>query len=819
MDILSLQVRGYRRFGLNPQLKQFTYTPTANLQLVLGSNEAGKSTLFSLLIPNVVEHTDLSQDGYIILTLIYGGDHYTISLIKNPHVHYSLTKNNEELNKSGKQTEQRSLIETIFNLDKDAYNIIINELKFTDMSSSLRKKILMNLSSFDFTFAMDLYNKINVRRRELDAIKKHTAKRLLTETEKEISDDEYKDIEKKKERLEKRIDVLRGTISKFPKKKIHEAITMNNDGVLQQVSHLNSFVLGHGIDIMKLDESKEALQGALIREELTIEDLVKQLEVIDKLDVSMEDVEELEKDRNAIQQVMNNFSLNDYTNFKINEENTSSTIDYLKAIFHDVETILLDLPEDPDRVNNQPALNELDSRIRELTEEENKITFDLNDHSNRLRALEHLKNHDKQHCPNCDTDYYTKYDREEHKLQHQLVKDLADSLKKRKDALLIARPAYANMNDYIERMHALKNLTGSNLPVSNIFKELARLSLVRDSPKEGALNFILKVIEELEGNRTYYTMTVKLSEIEGSIKTYHDLKNQRVSMGVYSVHELEEKLLTATNLSGEIKLSISILEHVRELKNTISEMLETHSGHSDKLKQSTKEVFEKEVTQLAEEDIRSLTREVNKIDLILGTYSSLSNIIGDLERELKEITVREEEYKDTVQQLSPVKGLIAQALDGSIGNIVNSANYFLSKIWSSKFRLSKPDVSKGSSYRFKVSTQSGDTSDISLVSDGMEDVINLAFKLVFMKAKGYDNFPLLLDEYGRALDEANRIRGYEYILNHISAMNFSTIFIISHYSSLYSMFSNKDSEFTILDDTNIDLTMVVNKLNTALKLD
>jgi ABC-type hemin transport system ATPase subunit len=81
----------------------------------------------------------------------------------------------------------------------------------------------------------------------------------------------------------------------------------------------------------------------------------------------------------------------------------------------------------------------------------------------------------------------------------------------------------------------------------------------------------------------------------------------------------------------------------------------------------------------------------------------------------------------------------------------------------------------------------------------MREVVDLAFKLVYIKYRKLD-VPLVLDEFGSSMDTTHQINSYNIIGDKL-VNNFSQIFIVSHFESMYGRFSNSD--ISILDSSNL----------------
>ena len=73
----------------------------------------------------------------------------------------------------------------------------------------------------------------------------------------------------------------------------------------------------------------------------------------------------------------------------------------------------------------------------------------------------------------------------------------------------------------------------------------------------------------------------------------------------------------------------------------------------------------------------------------------------------------------------------------------------------------------------------------------MQEIVDLAYKIVFMKYMGLSDSPLILDEFGRTMDATHRDTAYN-IIDRVFSSNFNQIFLVSHFESMYGRFVNAD---------------------------
>ena len=77
------------------------------------------------------------------------------------------------------------------------------------------------------------------------------------------------------------------------------------------------------------------------------------------------------------------------------------------------------------------------------------------------------------------------------------------------------------------------------------------------------------------------------------------------------------------------------------------------------------------------------------------------------------------------------------------------------------------------------------------------------------KFMGYDEYPLILDEFGRTFDEQHRANLIPFISRLIELGVYKQIFYISHFESTHGAFNQ--AEIIVMDPTNVTVPEVYNK--------
>jgi len=108
-------------------------------------------------------------------------------------------------------------------------------------------------------------------------------------------------------------------------------------------------------------------------------------------------------------------------------------------------------------------------------------------------------------------------------------------------------------------------------------------------------------------------------------------------------------------------------------------------------------------------------------------------------------------------------------------------------------------------YKFPVSIKSNTdivVPDVSKTSSSQVSIIDFSFKLIVMLYLGLEDFPLYLDELASDMDDQHRNNTMIFLKSLVESQRCSQLFLISHYFSLYGIFTA--AEICVMDDSNLN---------------
>ena len=340
------------------------------------------------------------------------------------------------------------------------------------------------------------------------------------------------------------------------------------------------------------------------------------------------------------------------------------------------------------------------------------------------------------------------------------------------------------------------------------------------------LNHILLQTDRLTKNFNYiHTFIPLLEKFEVSaerIRSLEDKLGYLEKLDSKQVLEIEQR---------KKELSIRLTETVERINKKRSELqsLSSYLKDFDNIKKLYKELrknldhirlFKKsKVEQNWNEFINNVIMEVKQVIAEVETkyinYKNLQQQKEELERDLEEYKKRLDSVIQLEKYLSPSKGIIGEYISKSMNVILERMNEIISKIWTYDIRLLPTNIEDGQlTFKFPIEIVGSEViSDVSQGSSSMKEVIDLAFKIVAYEFLDMLDMPLILDEFGRTMDETHRIRAYNF-LEELAKDYFSQVYVVSHFESMYARFVNTD--IIILNKDN--LTFDVGEYNKVVKI-
>lgn len=780
MYLKRLVLHKFKRFFLSG-VEHFEYIPNSNVTVIAWGNGLGKSSLLSQLHPLPADlKKDYREDGYKYLEFSIGDDNYIASsgyVGKNKH---SFIKNDIELNTAGTGNVQKQLVEEHLKLNQNIFSILLGTELFTLMSPSTRKYWFSLLSPVDYTFPVKVWNNLRSRSRDILGSIKIFQDDLIKKTKNITDKTILEDMKKCSLEIETTISNLSNAIINMNINNNHieiEKVLEKYDKNKIDIQNLRDKL--HNIKNTELDLRRGSIEAEL----KNVDELLKiKAKLVTALD--HDTLHKLEEELKHLSKLIEDNKKHIPKDVHIGSSNLlSKTLESVR----ERSRVYLNYLLDPEVISlgTRKDLLEYESKMNRITLAINQLNGNLTIYKNQLAELSNTSSHAVT-CPNCNHTWHYNNQEQYNKVKYN-IDVTTKRLKAGNDKLQEIQVIYNKILKKIEYLDKLISIV--NDPILKplyVYDEHTSLESI-----PSLLNTASSTIETLFQLEEYITLY-------DNYKRQYDIqleaKKVAEQLGVSSVESIEKDILDLTTKKQNLLLE---LDHIKKLTTYVNQnyQYELEISNWYNYKQQEKKYL---ITQKHNEYIRSLIGELKLKLSILQKDITESNMVEAIIKDLQ-LSIDKYKYKlNVVQQmvniLSPESGLIAKSINSFLNGYLSEMNNIINSVWSYNMELLPCEVDDNNdlNYKFKVKVNHDEIiDDISKLSSSMQEIVNLAFKIVFVKYLGLANYPLILDEFGRTMDAEHRVASYD-VIDRVLSHNFQQIILVSHYESMYSRFVNAD---------------------------
>ena len=279
---------------------------------------------------------------------------------------------------------------------------------------------------------------------------------------------------------------------------------------------------------------------------------------------------------------------------------------------------------------------------------------------------------------------------------------------------------------------------------------------------------------------------------------------------IAKIENLQDKRRVYQERLNTINSDIEKYLKYQDMRTKIEKDYEQHKkNRTNIIKKNKNDIINKSISELKDLLI-TLEEKYNNYEKVKYRIQVNNNLIANYIDERDALAM-------AIKALSPTEGLIAKSINSFINVFLNEMNSIINSVWSYDVTLLPCQVNEQDDldYMFAVNVDGKkDIADVSMLSTSMKDIVNLSFKIIFMKYMNLTYMPLILDEFGVTMDDLHRDKVY-HVLENILSNNFSQIFFTANFKSIYGRFV--DSEIVILDDKNLEIDNM--SYNTNIKME
>jgi energy-coupling factor transporter ATP-binding protein EcfA2 len=813
MIIKSIELVGYKRFNLN-SIKRLYINFVEKLQIIIGSNGSGKSSLLYMLTPLPAVQQDFEKGGFKKILIENNGSIYDLTSNFENTPSHSFLKNNVELNLGGTLTVQRDIVFKEFGITTDMHELFTGNVKFNNMSVGDRRKWFTLLSNTDYTYAISIYNKLKEKIRDIQGALKINQARLLQENKKLLDPEQEKNAREYIEYLEllkkSLLDTQYGLLGDV---KINTSELNNEYNILEEsrkdiknlvrkmlqisktidigedktIIDLKARVLFLNNEINRLDvilNSHEVTLKLLVDSKITgLDDTILQINNLNK------SIRDLEANR-PLNIVFDNISISEMA---------------LESVYDIIVNISKDLIPNPDKtynrdyyINKKNEVSKLELEIAQLDDMQLKLI-------NIIKEIDHIKRHNETECPNCLFIWSRGYNEKDYiEYKNKLVM-LNEVIEKSKETYTTLKTELDFLTEYFVLLSQYNRTTASYIALEPLWRYISTNNILYTEPRN-IIHILEKTKSLIHIDIEIKSKVEKLKTLETLVSILKDDKNKNLQTIEADIESINKSLSEIIDEKRFIDNQIIMIETIDQISNNISSIaidMENSINRIDKslenwLRQETL-LYYKGLIDLVNTEIDKETYSIMQIDRQKAIISTLDSQNYQYELSIKTLKI-------LISELSPSEGLIARGMQGFINMFITEINNIIKQIWSYPLELillglnDNEDFDLDYKFALKVNDESV-VSDIKIASTAMKEVIDLSFKIICMRYLNMSSYPIFLDEFGASMDSAHRHAAVGTIKDLLDNSNFSQIFIISHYETNYNAFTN--SQFNILCKNNI----------------
>lgn len=799
-------------------IEEFIYTPTADFQLVLGTNGCGKSSLLRELSPLPGNHKMFKKGGKKEVHLSHGRHNYVCTSVFNSGTgKHSFVKDGVELNDGGTPTIQRDLVFREFKLDQEIHDLMTGKIKFTRMGINERRRIINRLSTADHTYVLGLYKRVSSASRDAIANVKQHREKILSDTNKLLAFEDVEGLEERIGEVTAELNVLfRNRIPNLPGRnqaqheynQSIERLEAISESILRtDLANLNieGFKDKHEIrtHVIEMDtqlQTSIALMTNFTQQYADLESFIKAL-----VDSGVDNVQDL---KNVEQRLISEIRDAEERQQTFKGAFEPSVVSQALEVSGPFGEILRDLPDNTEgkytKTGRQEHMQRQQDVSRQIGGLENQIASIERRETMIMEAKDSV-------CPKCG--YIWKEGISENELDA-----LATQRKELENRVARGNVMLTQITHYIDTVTHIEQLYGRYRMLTFTYPRLEKLweyvtdnEVLKVSPSSHQM-LIHKVLADFEAGAVIHKNQEELAHVRDAMKKIQVGESAGASHYSQRLAVMEESIAAETDKQRVVKAQLSkaraYLGRVEQAESAILEVAAL-VRRLDKTVQTLSDIDKVEtidaITSGHQQQLSHMQRKLTEMN-------TLRAIITDREKDLDSLILKQEALKVIDNQLNPKNGLIASLMIGFINSIADHLNAVIEPIWTHDLIVQPCSMEDGDldyKFPFTVSTSTEVVADVGEGSEGQEELFNFAFMLTAMMYLELEDYPLIVDELGRTFDTRHRFNVMTFLKNVVDARTITQVFLTSHYATEYSTMAS--AEVLVIDGSNIVTPSVYNQ--------
>lgn len=813
----------------------------SDVQLILGTNGSGKSSLMRLLSPVCFPKTIFSPSlGYRELVVSHNNSTYTIiSDYSKPTSPHLFLIDGVNANEGGTSNYQSELLETELGCTKLVLDLMTHAIRFSNMSSTPRKAFLMEINPDKIGFVFDLQKQTQSKLKICKANLSRLNERKLQLEQQLLSETECRDLQQEKKDLTSRLGTIQDYLHRLDvglaslpsphHTKVDESDIASIRSVLKTIDR--SLVAYQ--DIPRDPDERKHLHIALVEQshvlsgkvQVLSEDIERrghdlrvqqtQLEAMSQDDLQKEienRIGELEQEQETLISGSPSYPL------------TRSDLDNLESLLPELNDILKFFIHSTESLMSITKYRRKNTTLDRLNSDRQYISHKLeqiNSDYDTLRARIKLTPDDlpTENCARSECVLWRFFmDGFKNKsTQLEQITIERDRLIRKFDHLNAFIPLLSQQierqqpcREHISKLHRLSQ---KSTTLKSVLQKETTLTDLQINP----IGLYRQVEQICHENRMYYRKSDNIQELTS---LYSDLSRIKAAGDgsrdnlVISIDKEEKYIQTQLQRISDYETEISSLKRRCDKIDRFDSLVNRITTLRQDLEQLGRDgVIHHERYQLSDmatslrtirQETLSRLGEVEQIlrgqDILQARYTEeVINQIKEIEQE-RAILLATEKGLETVPRTYIIP---------FINDLITQMNLLIEMIWTQPLTiLPFPEDHDLSNYLFPFEKERGRVADISLGSEGEQELFNLVFALAVRIVLDLRDYPLFLDEAGRTFDEKHKQNLIRLLNGLIDDGIISQLFLVNHHATIHEGFVN--SEVLVLKEDNIVLPTVFN---------
>lgn len=821
--ITRLELFRYNRLMLTGT-EHFVMDIHEMIQVLIGRNGSGKSSILERLIPSTPAHEDFYPGGYALLTIEHQGDTFVLKSTFNPKPHHEFLLNGENLNEGYTGRVQDKLIEQYFGIGKGIHDLLLGRILFTEMTIADRKTWMMRLSPSNVDYLMGLFVWAKTQVNQQKGVINHLKQKLVKYTESRLGEETQKALTDRSDALTQTSHrVLMHISSPSNPQGLHQEAQQKIQQLLTRISqcsrHIDQVIDQHG-EVWQSFRNSDALFEAeresaatLIAIQTQMKDheqyrarldgLLAELSQWEKLEQVDKEIVSLEAQRQVVHDECHYYLSRlqqSYPTFTVQPLPTD-LLTFHREITHTLVSLFNTLPHHDTYHPPRKLLEQHHETRRSL---QNTLTVLTNTIDQAQRYIHQYETAEHAECPSCKTLFRLGVMDNRYRKSLKAHKDAVEKRTATEAQLKDLEKTMADLDSYVDQLNQLQLLIRTYPVYKSFWNYVTREGLFHTHPASHAQFF--------EQYGLYLTTYHRYQALD---RQYQELIQLKTKLGQFNQQpealRQEHQRLEAQYQAYLLQKEDGFKRHQQLHRATdaithVAQEIQKLQQYQQTLHQTLIDITRYDLDHRLHQIHQELVMELSEITKTLKQQHSVETLIQETQHQLTQAEEDLEGYQTLVQGLSPTEGLIAEQLSQSVEKICHKMNDVIQRCWSYDMTVEACHLDQGQlDYKFPLNIVKGTQrrKDVYEGSKGQKEIINLAFRIVAQYSLGLNHLPLYMDEPGQNFDDVHLNQYMSYINQLVESQLFPQLFLISHDIAGYGALSH--SKQVVIDRSNITL--------------